>query len=219
MPSTMHRTAKVGRCGTTASSTPPITRNAFISIAADLLSTEDAKVRLSACLRRLRLIGRCLMTQFMRVLPCFVLLCAGCTSAPQPQMAAGDAEQKEQIRHVLIDIIDACEKKDFARLDNDHLYGPKFTKYDTGSPARWDAAAAREGERKGLAAANDLHMQAKDLDIEVFGNTGISTFSLVYQFKVGTDNIERSARATLVFVKEHGAWKIAHEHLSTVTRG
>jgi ketosteroid isomerase-like protein len=80
-----------------------------------------------------------------------------------------------------------------------------------------DATAAREGEHKGLSAANDLRMQADDLDIQVFGNAGISTFILSYSFKVGDDRIQKRAHATLVFVKDQGSWKIVHEHLSPVT--
>jgi len=156
------------------------------------------------------------MTQLSKVVTGIVLLCAGCSSMPQSKSATDVEQAKEQIRLVLNQIIDACEKKDLPRLDSYHLYGPKFTKFDTGSPGRLDANAAREGEHKGLTAANDLQMRALDLDIKVFGNTAVSTFILSYSFKAGEEHIQRDTRATLVFVQDQGAWKIAHEHLSTV---
>jgi len=77
-----------------------------------------------------------------------------------------------------------------------------------------DAATARKGERDGLQAVNDLFMKAQDLKIDVFGNTGIATFMFDYGFKAGTISVQKQARATLVFVKEAGEWKITHEHFS-----
>jgi ketosteroid isomerase-like protein len=156
------------------------------------------------------------MTLLARVMPVLLLLCAGCASAPQSKQTRDDSQQKGEIQSVLNQIIEACEKKDLARLDTYHLYGPKFTKFDTGSPNRLDAVAARDGEHKGLTAATDLRMHADDLDIEIFGNTGISTFTLSYTFKTETGSMQKKTRATLVFVKDQGSWKIAHEHLSSL---
>jgi hypothetical protein len=39
---------------------------------------------------------------------------------------------------------------------------------------------------------------------------------LSYSFKVGDETIEKQAKTTMVFVKESGQWRIAHEHLSAV---
>ena len=156
------------------------------------------------------------MTQVTKVLPALLLLCAGCASSLSSKKAAGDSRQQAEIRGVLNQIMDACEKKDLTRLDSYHLYGPKFTKFDTASRGRLDAVASRTAEHNGLTAANDLHMQADDLDIEIFGKTGISTFILSYTLKPGTEKVQKSARATLVFVNDHGSWKIVHEHLSSV---
>jgi len=45
---------------------------------------------------------------------------------------------------------------------------------------------------------------------------GIATFVLNYSFKTGEQTIEKQAKTTMVFVKEGGQWRIAHEHLSAV---
>jgi ketosteroid isomerase-like protein len=119
-----------------------------------------------------------------------------------------------QIEARLQEIFDAAEKKDLSRLDSYHLYGPKFTKFPAAPVGRQDAAIARKGEHDGLVAISALAMQATDLKIDVFGDVGIATFVLNSRFKAGGDPIERQERATLVFVKDHGAWKIAHEHFS-----
>jgi len=154
------------------------------------------------------------MSQFPQALPLMVLLVTGCVGEPLSAPVRNDAQEKAQIRHVLDQIVDACEKKDFDRLDSYHLYGTNFTKFDTLSTTQLDAAAAREGEHRGLSTANDLHMQADDLNIAVFDNTGISTFILSYSFKAGAVTMQRKVRSTLVFVKDHGGWRIVHEHLS-----
>lgn len=144
------------------------------------------------------------------------LLSAGCTSPLGSSSEQEYPEKKAQIRQTLAGIFDACEKKDFTRLDSYHFYDAKFTKFDSVSPARLDAITARDGEHKGLSAATDLHMQAQDLEIDIFGQTGIATFILNYSFKAGGDTIQRRAKATMVFVNIGGKWKIVHEHLSAV---
>jgi ketosteroid isomerase-like protein len=58
-------------------------------------------------------------------------------------------------------------------------------------------------------------MRAGGLKIDVFGKVGIATFVLNYSFKLGEEMIEKQAKTTMVFVKEDGQWKIAHEHLSS----
>jgi len=144
------------------------------------------------------------------------LLVGGCASADRSGSAAVIANETAGLRRTIEQIIDACETKDLGRLDTYHLYGPSFTKFDANAPARLDAAAARNGEHAGLTAANELHMQADNLDIQIFGDTGIATFLLDYRFRLSGDTIHKTVRTTLVFVKDHGVWKIVHEHLSPV---
>ena len=142
------------------------------------------------------------------------LVVGGCASGPRGNVAAQQPKEAKEIAGRLQEIMDACEKKDFVRLESYHLYGPKFTKFSTESAGRLDAESARKGERDGLSAVNGLSMRADGLKIDVFGKVGIATFVLNYSFKKGEDTIEKQAKTTMVFVKEDGEWKIAHEHLS-----
>jgi ketosteroid isomerase-like protein len=139
---------------------------------------------------------------------------SGCACLTITDLNADHPSDQAAIERRLNEIFDSAAKKDFARLDSYHLYGPKFTKFSPGQPARQDAVAGRNGEHKGLAAVNDLNMRADDLKIDVFGDVGIATFTLAYSFKSGADRIEKKEHSTLVFVKDHGAWKITHEHFS-----
>ena len=143
-------------------------------------------------------------------------LATGCASLHglNPQTAA--AREQAQIEQRLREVFAAAENKDFNQLDSYHLYGPKFTKFSGSSSERLDATAGRKGEHDGLGAAKGLKMRAEALKIDVFGNVGIATFILNYSFDSGGEAIHRNDRSPLVFVKEGGAWKIAHEHLSPI---
>jgi ketosteroid isomerase-like protein len=142
------------------------------------------------------------------------IFAAGCASAPTADPRAEYPAARVQIEDRLREIFDAAEKQDLPRLDSYHLYGPKFTKFPAAPVGRQDAVVARHSEHEGLGAIRALAMQADDLKIDVFGEIGIATFVLNSRFKAGGEPIERHERATLVFVKDHGAWKIAHEHFS-----
>jgi ketosteroid isomerase-like protein len=143
------------------------------------------------------------------------LVVGGCASGPRAPVAVVQPKEAREITDRLLEIIDACQKKDFEKLESYHLYGPKFTKFSTESAGRLEADVARKGERDGLSAVNGLSMRADDLKIDVFGKVGIATFVLDYSFKMGDETIEKQAKTTMVFVKEGGEWRIAHEHLST----
>ena len=144
------------------------------------------------------------------------LLSAGCASLPTANPQADCPVGRAQIEHRLQEVFAAATAKDFNRLDSYHFYGPKFTKFSGSSPERLDASAGRKGEHDGLGSINGLKMRADALKIDVFGNVGIATFVLDYCFDSGGETKHAKERTTMVFVKEGGAWKIAHEHLSPI---
>src|SRR5215831_9015905 len=122
----------------------------------------------------------------------------GCASPRTADPEAGYPNKRAQIERRLQEVIDACETKDFDRLDSYHLYGPKFTKFTGSSTERLDAAAGRKGEHDGLGAINGLKMRADALKIDVFGDVGIATFILDYSFESGGQTLQRKDRSTLV---------------------
>jgi ketosteroid isomerase-like protein len=159
------------------------------------------------------------MKRMLKILPAVAWLVAGCAATPQKETISLDAPQaaeQTQIQNRLTEIFDAATKKDFARLDSYHLYGPKFTKFATESPNREDAMAAREAEHNGLNAVTGMKIQLANLKIDVFQNVGVATFLMRYGFNVGTNSVEREAKGTLVLVNDVGSWKIVHEHFSVI---
>jgi len=141
---------------------------------------------------------------------------AGCASSPKSGTRANHQSEVAQIEHRLQEIFDACAKKDMPRLDSYHLYGPAFTKFTTEQAGRLDSESARKGEHDGLTPISGLAMQADELKIDIFDDTAIAAFILNYSFKAGADTVQKKARTTMVFVKDHGAWRIVHEHLSSI---
>lgn len=128
------------------------------------------------------------------------LLMSDCASAPTTNPQKDSEKERAQIERRLNEIFDAAEKKDLERLDRYHLYGPKFTKFSAASASRQDAATSRKGEHDGLAAINELKMQAEELKTVVFGDVAVATFILNSSFRIAADMIEKKERATLVFV-------------------
>lgn len=57
------------------------------------------------------------------------LVVGGCANGPGGKVAAQQPKEAREIASRLQEIIDACQKKDFDRLERYHLYGPKFTKF------------------------------------------------------------------------------------------
>jgi ketosteroid isomerase-like protein len=142
---------------------------------------------------------------------------SGCAAVPAADDPKTDAPvEKAQIEHQLQEVLAAATAKDFDRLEGYHLYGPKFSKFSGSSPRRLDAVACRKGERDGLGALQGLNMRADDLKIDVFETVGIATFILDYSFMSGDQTTHARERTTMVFVKDGGTWKIAHEHLSSI---
>jgi ketosteroid isomerase-like protein len=143
-------------------------------------------------------------------------LATGCASRRAASSKGDHPKEKAQIEQRIQEVLKAAETKDFNHLDSYHLYGPKFTKFTGSSPERLDAVAGRKGEHEGLSALNGMKMSTEAVKIDVFGNVGIATFILDYSFDLNGQTTRGKERATLVFVKDSGSWKIAHEHFSPI---
>lgn len=167
----------------------------------------------------------------MRLRPSFVvtsaaLLLVACAAGPVPRavapasaptqdsIAATYPEDQAAVAKRVEEIIDAAQKKDLDRLESYHSYGPKFSKFDDDPLDRQDADAGKKGERDAFSALTSFRAKAEALRVDVFGPTAVATFYLAYEAQMGPTPMTGKDRATLVFEKENGSWKIVHEHLS-----
>lgn len=126
------------------------------------------------------------------------------------------SEEQRAIEDRIGAIFDAVQAKDFERLASYHLHSPKFSKFDDFEPLdRQDAATARRTEEEGFGAVRDMRYRLEGLKVDVFGAVAVGTFILDYGFRIDDDDVQTRARSTFVFVRDHGEWKIAHEHFSS----
>jgi ketosteroid isomerase-like protein len=122
-------------------------------------------------------------------------------------------DDQAKITKVLTDIVDAAEKKDIARLESFHAYGPKFSKFEDDGLARMESDAARKGESE-IAGLKAIRMKLENVRVDVFGAVAVATCVLNYDVDTGQGKMAGKSRATLVFAKDGGSWKIVHEHAS-----
>jgi ketosteroid isomerase-like protein len=122
-------------------------------------------------------------------------------------------DDQAKINQVLSDVVDAAQKKDIARLEALHSYGPKFTKFEDDGLPRMGSDAARKGERE-LANFKSVKMKLENLKVDVFGAVAVATFVIDYDVDTGQGKMAGKSRATLVFAKDGSAWRIVHEHAS-----
>jgi ketosteroid isomerase-like protein len=133
------------------------------------------------------------------------------------QTFSGDPVARQtEVKERLALIFNAAETRDLDRLDSYHWYGPHFTKFTSSARNRLDAAAAREGEHKAFSTLVDLKLRADDVQIDLFGDTAVTTLITTASYKSGRDTVIKRERGTIIFVKHDGSWKIVHEHFSAI---
>lgn len=130
------------------------------------------------------------------------------------------AEEQREVEKRLSEILDAVRAKDFERLASYHLHSPKFTKFNEAEPMRrLNIDENNRVEREEFAAVDSFNGTIPDLKIDVFGPVAVVTGTLEYTFEAEEESGAGTIRMTLVFANDGGDWKIAHEHLSTVSSG
>lgn len=156
----------------------------------------------------------------------------GCQSPPrsdftEDRVRGTYANEQEEVERTLQGIFDAAERKDLDRLEQYHLFGPKFTKFSEQGP-RQDADVTSRSERQGIGGLLAFRPTLEDLKVDVFGEMAIATFTLRYEAVTTEQTLKGHSRATIVFVKvngdgdgagvedQDGDWRITHEHFSPV---
>jgi ketosteroid isomerase-like protein len=103
------------------------------------------------------------------------------------------------------------------------FFDRRFTKFGDSPPYdRRELDRALMLEQLQFASISDYDFTIEDLRIEMVGDAALATFTLAstgiivddYSFR-GTAVNNRS-RATIVFCKDDGGWKMLHQHLSKV---
>lgn len=126
---------------------------------------------------------------------------------------------QEEIKQVMGGITQSIKDGDIDKLISFHAYGPKFTEFKNGEPRNGgDANEAHERNIFGQVS-EVVKLDAKDLQIAVYGDVANVTFHSDFHLKFGEDLVVVNDQITLLFVKTNDGWKIVHEHHSPLKEG
>ena len=123
-------------------------------------------------------------------------------------------EKQVQIAQTIEDIFKSGKEKDLKRLEAYHLNSAKFTKFETGSPARLNYDENTQGEAAAFSALEEFNYKISEVKVDVFDKVGIATFTFAYNAKIQGTALADTSHCTLVFIETDGQWKITHEHFS-----
>jgi ketosteroid isomerase-like protein len=143
----------------------------------------------------------------------FGLLLTYCS--PRPDLIKDEfPEEKAEVMQTFSEIAKSIEDGDVDKLISFHAYSPKFTEFKNGEP-RNDAKENEAHERKVFGSVTEVvKLDAKDLQIAVYGDVANLTFHSDFQLKFGEDLVVVNNQISLLFVKTNDGWKIVHEHHS-----
>ncbi|QQG48586.1 MAG: nuclear transport factor 2 family protein [archaeon] len=136
-------------------------------------------------------------------------------------MAADFTGSKKEVAAVIRAFFEAGKNKDIPSLPTFHSDFESFTKFDENPPyTRQNSEEAFMYEQAAFANISDYEYQIDALRIDLFGDTSVATFYLMYKGMFVNDYsfegspVSSKARVTMVLRRGPQGWRIAHEHFS-----
>ena len=127
-------------------------------------------------------------------------------------------EAKQEVMETFGAIAQSIIDGDMDELIAFHAYGPKFTEFKNGEP-RNGGEENETFERNTFGSVTEVvKLDAKDLQIAVYGDVANMTFHSDFHLKFGEDLVIVNNQITLLFVKTDDGWKIVHEHHSPLSK-
>ena len=123
-------------------------------------------------------------------------------------------EAKQEVMETMGAIVQSIKDGDIEKLISFHAYGPKFTEFKNGEP-RNGGVENEAHERNVFGSVSEvIKLDAKDMQIAVYGDVANMTFHSDFHLKFGEDLVIVNDQITLLFVKTDSGWKLVHEHHS-----
>ena len=127
-------------------------------------------------------------------------------------------EEKAEVMQTFGEIAKSIKDGDIDKLISFHAYSPKFTEFKNGEP-RNGSRENEAHERKVFGSVTEVaKLDAKDLQIAVYGEVANLTFHSDFHLKFGDDLVVVNNQITLLFVKTNDGWKLVHEHHSPLNK-
>ncbi len=129
-----------------------------------------------------------------------------------------EKKDEQDVRNLVNKIFTIAGQQDMKTVESFHLKSPKFSKWDDQYPDIMDYDQNTVNEKEAFSALKNFTFQIPINKVSIWGKTAIAAFLIHGDATVNGNPLHFSARGTLVFVKEHGQWKIVHEHFSPYTK-
>ncbi|MCP4571697.1 MAG: nuclear transport factor 2 family protein [bacterium] len=126
-------------------------------------------------------------------------------------------EEQAAVKQRVHEVWQACRDNDVEQLAAHHLDSGKFSKWVDGAADIIGYTETVAYETEFWSQAKDFVYEIENLRVDVFGATAVAAFVIPYEAAFGGETLKGKERATFVFVKQEGDWKIVHEHFSPVT--
>ncbi len=138
-----------------------------------------------------------------------------CNSAIKGKVHLTAQRNKSEIRNIIYNIIEGLNSKDLSQF-----FGPiskrYFTMFSRFPPFdKMEMEEAMDYLSNVLKQMSSYRVKIEDLDVKIFQNFAYATFYELHRIGIGTKVTRTKTRATIIFAKEDGLWKILHEHWSS----
>jgi ketosteroid isomerase-like protein len=130
----------------------------------------------------------------------------------EDQTEAGSSLETD-VKDVIIKRLDGIKNREEGAVRA--LIDERYSKFDDWPPfKRQEAAEALENEFGAFKVLSNYNYELKDLEIKIFGDMAVATFSLHYQGIIRKRPFDVNSRVTSVLKKQDSGWRVVHEHFS-----
>jgi ParB/RepB/Spo0J family partition protein len=120
-----------------------------------------------------------------------------------------------EIRRIIADMMDGLNSKDLSQFFRD-ISKRYFTMFSRFPPFnKMQTEEAMDYLSNVLHQMSSYRVKIEDLDIKIFQNFAYATFFELHRIGIMGKTVKTRTRATIIFAKEEGTWKIMHEHWSS----
>ncbi len=138
-----------------------------------------------------------------------------CNRSPKGKIRTTAQMNENEIRTIIADMMAGLNSKDLSQFFR-HISKRYFTMFSRFPPFnKMRREEAMDYLSNILRQISSYRVKIEDLDIKIFQNFAYATFYELHRIGILSKVVKTRTRATVIFAKEDGTWKIVHEHWSS----
>jgi ParB family transcriptional regulator, chromosome partitioning protein len=138
-----------------------------------------------------------------------------CNRLPSAKIRTTVQRNESEIRRIIADMMEGLNSKDLSQFFRD-ISKRYFTMFSRFPPFdKMETKEAMDYLSNVLRQMSSYRVKIEDLDIKIFQNFAYATFYELHKIGILGKMVKTRTRATIIFAKEEGTWKIMHEHWSS----